>query len=97
MTFRALGLGLPPCFHSDVDDAQVKRLGMGAGLLPEIRYGELRDLASARGVEGRWLTLIDRKLAALRRARRHKAVRRIRRIPHHFKRALLHLTPGRMQ
>lgn len=69
LTFRALGLGLPPCFIKDIDDNTIASLGLGAGFLPEIRYGELADMAQANGVQGEWIKIIEKKLTSIKRKR----------------------------
>jgi len=66
LTFRSLGLGLPPCFPKDVEDGLIETIGLGAGHLPEIRYGELANLARANKVQGKWTDILEKRLAAIR-------------------------------
>ncbi len=68
LTFRALGLGLPPCFPNDVDDSMIRTMRMGSrrGPLPNIRYGELGRLATESGSQGPWVRVIEKRLAAYR-------------------------------
>ncbi|MGD8386725.1 MAG: hypothetical protein PVG49_06265 [Desulfobacteraceae bacterium] len=70
LTFRALGLGLPPCFPKDVDERMIQSLSLGAGHLPEMRYSGLKRLATSHGAQGSWLDVIDKRLAYIRRNRR---------------------------
>lgn len=66
LTFRALGLGLPPCFSKDVDDRLIETIGLGAGHLPEIRYEGLASLARANNVQGNWGNILKKRLADIR-------------------------------
>jgi hypothetical protein len=75
LTFRALGLGLPPCFEHDVDEEQIRQLGMGEMTRAEIRYAGLAKLARTSGAAGRWVQIIEGRLAAERRAVRSRPVR----------------------
>ena len=70
LTFRALGLGLPPCFSKDADDKLIETIGLGAGHLPEIRYGELASLAKANNIKGKWIVILEKRLAAIQRKER---------------------------
>lgn len=70
LTFRALGLGLPPCFKKDISTVTIKSLGLGTGFLPEIRYGGLAQLAAAHNTEGEWITILEKRLEAIRHLRR---------------------------
>jgi len=62
LTFRALGLGLPPCFERDVDEGQIRTLAPGHMVLAMIRYAGLGDLAAAHGTEGPWVSVLDSRL-----------------------------------
>jgi len=75
LTFRALGLGLPPCFEHDVDDDLLGRFGPGETSRAAIRYGGLAALASASGATGPWIRILERRLTENRRARRSKTYR----------------------
>jgi hypothetical protein len=66
LTFRALGLGLPPCFPNDVDVSMLRTMRMGRGTLPYIRYGELARLAAASGSQGPWMRVIEKRLTTYR-------------------------------
>ena len=66
LTFKALGLKLPPCFSKDVTNEQIKTMRLGLGMLPEIRYGKLSSLAKTYNVTGRWIEIIEERLAKLR-------------------------------
>ena len=83
LTFRALGLGLPPCFEHDVTDRQIRELQPGGGALPSIRYAELGKLAKTRGVEGPWIRALDRRLAAVSRLRGSVLLQRLQRVPYY--------------
>lgn len=72
LTFRALGLGLPPCFPIDVDDATLEMIGLGGEALSEIRYAGLRDLAEKAGTQGKWNDILDARLDRIRRKRERK-------------------------
>lgn len=95
LTFRALGLGLPPCFEHDVDEEQIRRLGMGEITRAEIRYGGLAALAAASGASGRWVQIIERRLADERRSRRSRPYRVARRLQRRFSRILARFKPKR--
>ncbi len=86
LTFRALGLGLPECFASDVGDHELKTFRMGRGALPEIRYAGLADLASASGVSGPWLTILDKRLKERRRLQTSRLYRFTKRLPYYLRR-----------
>lgn len=66
LTFRALGLGLPPCFQKDVEDELIETIGLGAGHLPEIRYGELASLARTNNAHGEWAEVLKKRLVAIK-------------------------------
>ena len=63
LTFRALGLGLPPCFPCDVSDSQLSVLRLGTGVDPFLRYGALGRLAASRGTGGQWVETLNKRLA----------------------------------
>jgi hypothetical protein len=77
LTFRALGLGLPPCFPHDVSDAELSVLSLGAGADPFLRYGALRSLAASRGTGGQWVRILDKRLTWTWRFERSSTRRRI--------------------
>ena len=78
LTFRALGLGLPSCFSKDVEDILIEAIGLGAGHLPEIRYGELASLAKANNIQGKWIDILEKRLATIQRKERTKNSRLLR-------------------
>ena len=80
LTFRALGLGLPPCFPEDVQEESLKTFRLGKGALPSIRYEGLLSLAAARGVEGAWLETIRKRLARDRRLQHSRVLRHVARL-----------------
>ena len=67
LTFRAMGLGLPPCFSKDIDGPTIKSLTLGWGSLPEIRYSGLAQMAKEHGVQGEWINILQKKLAVIKR------------------------------
>jgi hypothetical protein len=86
LTFRALGLGLPPCFPHDVEDATIRTFGLGGGALPEIRYGGLAALAASRGVAGEWIGLLEARLRSYRRLQRSRIARVLHNLPYYRRR-----------
>jgi hypothetical protein len=88
LTFRALGLGLPPCFERDVDDAQIRRLRPGEETRAAIRYGQLAALANASRAAGPWVEILEKRLASERRARRSRSLQIVRRVRSAFARRL---------
>lgn len=68
LTFRALGLGLPPCFEHDISLQQIRTLRMGDRILRNVRYDALLPLAKACGTAGLWTDVLAKRLAAERRA-----------------------------
>lgn len=80
LTFRALGLGLPPCFERDVEDEQIRRLRPGEEKRAAIRYGGLAALANASGSAGPWAEVLENRLASVRRERRSRILRLVRRL-----------------
>lgn len=66
LTFRALGLGLPPAFSNDIDDSMIRTMRMGRGILPYWRYGDLARLAAESGTQGPWVRIIENRLATYR-------------------------------
>jgi hypothetical protein len=88
LTFRALGLGLPPCFERDVTDRQIRALTLGAGALPWIRYAKLGELAKTHGADGRWVRTLNRRLAWVRLARKWKRIRSLQPLRRHSRNAL---------
>jgi hypothetical protein len=75
LTFRALGLGLPPCFDRDVDDEQIKAMNPGHKVLAMIRYSGLGKLAAAHGANGPWVGTLEARLAPLRWSEEARMVR----------------------
>lgn len=66
LTFRALGLGLPPCFDQDVSEEQIRALNPGHKVLALIRYAELGKLAASRGSDGPWVQALEKRVAPFR-------------------------------
>lgn len=66
LTFRALGLGLPPSFEHDVSDAQIKAFNPGNEAHANIRYAGLSKLAALHGAAGPWVKLLQKRLAPLK-------------------------------
>jgi hypothetical protein len=64
LTFRALGLGLPPCFEHDISFQQIKTLRMGDRERRVMRYEGLLPLAKAHGATGQWTHVVAQRLAA---------------------------------
>jgi hypothetical protein len=95
LTFRVLGLGLPPCFERDIDDQQVRTLRLGDQARADIRYGGVVRLAAERGVTGSWLRILEERLAAQKRAARPRIVRGLWRLRSYASRAWARVLPGR--
>ena len=72
LTFRALGLGLPPCFPKDISDSQIKTFFMGGKNFPKMRYGKLPAIAKARGEQGEWIKLLEKRLNYIKHMQRTK-------------------------
>lgn len=67
LNFRVLGLGLPPCFESDVSDRHIAEL---AGLEPTA-INELENvltLARAKAIRAPWVTALEKCIKRNRRA-----------------------------
>ena len=92
LTFRALGLGLPPCFTRDVGDEAIKSFRMGSSILPEVRYGGLAAVASSKGVTGEWVRVLEKRIASMRRLKRSKVLQHISRLPYYRGRILARLS-----
>lgn len=75
LTFRALGLGLPPCFDRDVDDQQIKAMNPGHKVLAMIRYAGLGTLAATHGANGPWVGTLEARLAPLKWSEEPRMVR----------------------
>ena len=95
LTFRALGLGLPPCFDRDVTDGQIARLNPGDVVRAEIRYGGLGDLARRHDAGGRWVEVLERTLRRSRRRREPGIYRTLSRVPYYARRLMARVAPGR--
>jgi len=68
LTFRALGLGLPPCFEQDISLSQIENLRMGDRERRRVRYESLLPLAEAHGTTGPWTRVLAQRLAAQKKA-----------------------------
>ena len=95
LTFRVLGLGLPPCFENDIDDQQIKTLRMGDQIRTDMRYGGIVRLAATRGVTGLWLRTLEKRLVADRRARQSRMIRGFRRLRGYAGRAKARVMPSK--
>jgi len=74
LTFRALGLGLPPCFDQDVSDEQIRTLTPGfPQARADLRYAPVVKLAEAHGVSGPWVRTLEKRLNSFRRQQERKA------------------------
>lgn len=93
LTFRALGLGLPPCFDHDIDECQIKRFRPGEEIRANIRYGNLGQLAAASGASGSWVRTLERRLASEKRSQRSLVLRIMRRLRYYAGRVLARLNP----
>lgn len=86
LTFRALGLGLPPCFEHDVTDEQIRKLKPGRGIRPGLRYGQLGELAAASGSSGPWVRAVEQRLLRDRHSQLlRRVVGKFRRLPGLFR------------
>ncbi len=83
LTFRALGLGLPPCFDRDVEDRQIRRLNPGHKVLALIRYDGLGKLAKAHDAGGPWVAALEKCLAPVRSDGQSRLVRYLRHPRYH--------------
>jgi hypothetical protein len=74
LTFRALGLGLPPCFEHDVSDEQIRGLRSLKEIIISVGYEPIVRLAERAG-QGKqsWIRAIR---AAIRVSRRNRILRR---------------------
>ena len=75
LTFRALGLGLPPCFDRDVDEEQIRTMNPGHRVLATMRYAGLGELAATRGAHGPWVKALNDRLAPLNWAEEPRMMR----------------------
>jgi hypothetical protein len=91
LTFRALGLGLPPCFDHDVSEEQIRAFWPGEEIRAEIRYGGLARLAEASGATGPWVRTLERRLASARRLQHSRLLRVLQRPRYYAGRALTRL------
>lgn len=78
-----MGLGLPPCFPSDVEDKTVKTFRMGSSIYAELRYGSLAAVAAASGVDGKWVKIIKKRIDAMRRLKSSKTLQFINKLPYY--------------
>lgn len=62
LTFRSIGLGLPPCFERDISIGQIKTLRMGDQARRRSRYESLLPLAKAHGTTGDWTHVLKSRL-----------------------------------
>ena len=82
LTFRALGLGLPPCFKHDISLSQINTLRMGDWARRRTRYESLLPLAQAYGTTGTWTRVLKMRLDRQRRnEKRRQAYQLIRNMP----------------
>lgn len=82
LTFRALGLGLPTCFESDVTDEQIHALGPLKEIIVSVGYTPIAHMAEAHGMgDQSWVRALR---SVIRRNRRSALVGRlpgVRRVP----------------
>ncbi|MBN1663695.1 MAG: hypothetical protein JW943_08845 [Deltaproteobacteria bacterium] len=97
LTFRALGLGLPPCFDHDVEDEQIKTLRLGAGPLPSFRYDKLASVAAAHGATGPWVRTLLKRLNTVRRERESRFFRYVYRMQYYAGRVSARIRRGGRQ
>ena len=95
LTFRALGLGLPPCFERDVSDQQIAALNPGDVIRATIRYADLGRLAQEHGAAGPWVGTLERTLTTSRRKKEPGIYRTIYRLPYYAGRVMARIIPGR--
>jgi hypothetical protein len=60
LTFRALGLGLPPCFKSDVSNERIRNLAPLKEIIMSVGYDVILDLAERRGLDDPWVDELRR-------------------------------------
>lgn len=73
LIFRALGLGLPPCFSSDVTDSQIARMNGISEIQISYSYDPILRLARASDPGAPWVRVLEGAIATSRRIRRSKA------------------------
>ncbi len=91
LTFRALGLGLPPCFDHDVSQEQIRSMHPGHKVLALIRYDELGVIATKHGASGPWVKTLENRLAPMKRSKEPRILRYIKHPLYHAGRALKRL------
>lgn len=91
LTFRALGLDLPSAFERDVDEKLLRSLSPGPEVRATIRYGSLAKIAEESGAAGPWVKTLEKRLAAVRRARTSRVVRMANRARYYAGRAVARL------
>lgn len=70
LTFRALGLELPPCFEHDVTDQQLRDMRLISPIVLEVGYEGILQLVNERGLnDRRWVRTLRSVLARNRRVR----------------------------
>lgn len=62
LTFRALGLGLPPCFESDVSDEQVWGLWRLQEIVMRTQYDPLVEILDEAENRERWVKILKKRL-----------------------------------
>jgi hypothetical protein len=72
LTFRVLGLGLPPCFESDVSNRQIRGLTRLKEFTMRVGYDGILRLARERGIDEPWVRELERCLKRNRRRHRSK-------------------------
>ncbi|MFV1979660.1 MAG: hypothetical protein ACC655_00765 [Rhodothermia bacterium] len=92
LTFRALGLGLPPCFDHDVSIQQINGMGLGNKPLAILRFGGLEKLAAEHGSGGEWVRVLGKRLAPLNWFQKSRIVRYLKHPRHYAGRAWQILT-----
>ncbi len=92
LTFRALGLGLPPCFDHDVSVQQINEMGLGNEALAILRFGGLGKVARANGSDGEWVRALERRLAPFFWSHEPRVVRYLKHPRHYAGRAWKLLT-----
>lgn len=69
LTFRALGLGLPRCFESDVTDEQIRGLRRLKEITISVGYDAIVERVARTGERPPWIGAV---CAAIRSSRRHR-------------------------
>jgi hypothetical protein len=88
LTFRVLGLGLPPCFERDVSIEQIMRLTRLKEITMRTQYDNILRVAAERGCAEDWVTALRGRTEKNRRFQRSKIRREIARLPYYGSRIL---------